>query len=177
MLNSCQAGVFGSMEGLGSIDGRKHMKADKKRKAARAQQRADMKTNLLAVAEALRDVPDEQFNMNHWWLEEGMAFDDNRNVMYKVADGPCGCAVGHLIQRGLLSGKVLEPKDLPQGALPYQYTDRIYVQIADALKIYNYKLAEFLFSQYAYTGARERPIAKEDVIRRILFVVVEIDAA
>jgi len=149
----------------------------KERAKARARQRAEMKENLLSAAEALRTVPDEQFNMNHWWLEDGMAFDDDRNVMYKVADGPCGCAVGHLIQRGLLSGEVLTKTELPPGALPYQYSDRVYVQIADALKIYNYKLAEFLFSQYAYTGAREKPIAKEDVIRRILFVVSELDAA
>lgn len=153
------------------------MKADARRKAIRAQQRAEMKANLLAVAEALKDVPEEQFNMNHWWLENGMAFDEDRNVMYKVADGPCGCAVGHLIQRGLLSGEVLTPKDVPQGALPYEFRDRIYVQIADALKIYNYKLAEFLFSQYTYTKSRERPISREDVIRRINFIVSEIDAA
>jgi hypothetical protein len=55
--------------------------------------------------------------------------------------------------------------------------ERIYAQIADALKIYSYKLAEFLFSQYAYTGAREKPISREDVIRRIQFAVSELDAA
>lgn len=153
------------------------MTVAEKHREARALQRAEMKESLLAVVEALRDVPDEQFNMNHWWLDDGMAFDDDRNVVYRVADGPCGCAVGHLIQRGLLSGEVLKPKDVPRGALPYEYTDEIYVQISDALKIYSHQLAEFMFSQYAYTKSRERPISRDDVIRRILFVVSELDAA
>ena len=134
-----------------------------------------MKENLAGVIEALRKVPDEQFNMEHWWLEDGMAFDEDRNVMYKVADGPCGCAVGHLIQQGLLSGEVLKPKDVPAIAMPYQYSDRVYVQISDALEIYNYKVAEFMFGQYAYLGSRDGPITQEDVIRRINFIISEID--
>ena len=142
----------------------------------RAEQRATAKASLLDVAEVLRNIQVAQFNMSHWWLEDGMAFDDNRNVMYKVADGPCGCVVGHLIQRGLLRGDILTPKDVPQDALPYEFTDRIYVQIADALKLYNYKIAEWLFSPQAYLGTLDRPLEPRDVIRRINFIISEIDA-
>ncbi len=135
----------------------------------------DIKTNLLDIIDMLRGVPDEQFNMEHWWLEDGMAYDEDSNVTYKVADGPCGCTVGHLIKKGLLSGEVLKPKDVPAGSLPYEYSDRIFVQIADALKLYNYKIAEFLFSQYSYLRIFKKRITQQDVIRRIEFVISEID--
>lgn len=135
-----------------------------------------MREHLLAVIDTLQSVPDEQFNMEHWWLEDGMAFDNDRNIIYKVTDGPCGCAIGHLIQRGLLSGSVITPSEMPDGSLPYEYTDAIYVQIADALHIYNYKIAEFLFSQYAYLG-KKRLIKRDDVIRRIKFIIAEDEIA
>ena len=159
-----------------TVNERTEMKVEYQRKKARELHRAEMRSRLLSVVRALREVPEEQFNMDHWWLEKGIAYDEDRNVMYKVADGPCGCAVGHLIQRGLLSKEVLNPKDLPQGALPYQYNEQIYVLIADALKIYNHKLAEFLFDPSLYLRVLERPISPSDVIRRILFVLSELDA-
>lgn len=140
-----------------------------------AQYRTEEVAALEGVIAMLETVQDEQFNMAHWWLEDGMAFDDDRNVMYKVADGPCGCVVGHLIQRGLLSGEVLQPKDVPTGALPYQYSDRVWVQISDGLGIHNYKIAEFLFSQYAYMMTK-RSIKKEDVIRRVQFILEELQS-
>ncbi len=136
--------------------------------------KSEIKTNLLEVIDVLRSVPDEQFNMEHWWLEDGRAFDDDRNIMYKVADGPCGCVVGHLIQRGLLSGEVLKPKDVPSGSLPYQYSDAIFSQISDALKLYNKGIAEFLFSQYAYFRPRAN-ITQQDVVCRIEYIITEID--
>lgn len=148
------------------------MKAEEVRKARASFVRNEQRANLQAVIEMLRTVPDEQFNMEHWWLEDGEAWDEDRNVTYKVADGPCGCAIGHLIQRGLLSGEVLKPKNLPPGSLPYQYHDRVFVQIADALKLYNSKLAEFLFSQYSYIN--RGAIRSGDVIRRIEFVLSEL---
>jgi hypothetical protein len=135
----------------------------------------DTAESLRAVIAMLEAVPPEQFNMHHWWLEDGMAFDEDRNLMYKVADGPCGCVVGHLIQRGLLDGAVIEPRDLPAGSLPYQYHDRVWVQIADALKIYNDKIAEWLFSQYSYSFS-VRKITKEHVISRIRFMLSEMQS-
>lgn len=128
--------------------------------------------NLLAAIATLETVPDEQFNMAHWWLEDGRAFDDDRNVMYKVADGPCGCAVGHLIQRGLLSGEVLKPEEVPSGALPYEYRDRIFVQITAALEIWNYKVAEFLFDHYSYSPIIGK-ITRQHVIRRMHYIISE----
>lgn len=135
---------------------------------------SEVTANLDSIIAMLDTVPPEQFNMQHWWLERGMAFDDEANRMYKVADGPCGCVVGHLIQRGLLTGDVLDPKDVPAGSLPYQYRDRVWAQISDALKIYNPEVTEFLFSQYAYS-MRAQPIKKEDVVRRIRFVLEELN--
>ena len=126
---------------------------------SKAKEKSKAKENLLAAIEMLKSVPDEQFNMEHWWLKDGMAFDEERNRIYKVADGPCGCAVGHLIQRGLLAGDVIKDRD------------RAFWQISDALGIYNDTIAEFLFDQYTYP--RGKRITKEDVIRRIEFVISE----
>jgi hypothetical protein len=136
--------------------------------------------SLSKIAEFLLTVPDEQFNMQHWWLEDGMAFDDDRNRVYKVADGPCGCAVGHLIQIGALPGSVIDPNSIPSSAAredwtPSGYRDRIFVQIADELKLYNYKIAEFLFDNYSYFHLG-RSITKHDVIRRIEFIMTEVRA-
>jgi hypothetical protein len=130
-----------------------------------------MVESLKSVKQMLESVDPAQFNMNHWWLDTGEAFDDDRNVMYKVADGPCGCVIGHLIQRGLLEGSVIVPSSVPDGSLPYMYRDRVWVQISDALKLYNYEIAIWLFSQYAYN---KHPISKEDVVRRIDFCISEI---
>jgi hypothetical protein len=118
----------------------------------------------------LREVPDEQFNMNHWWLKDGMAFDDERNRMYKVADGPCGCAVGHMIQRGLLDESVLNPAGLFK--LEYEHRESIWGAISKGLGLHKPLLAEFMFCQYQY---HKHPITKADVIRRIEFVISELE--
>ncbi len=127
--------------------------------------------SLQQVIDMLETVPAEQFNMQHWWLDKGMAFDDDANKMYKVADGPCGCVIGHLIQRGLLAGDVISAKDMPEGALPYQYADRVWVQISNGLGLYNSKVCEWLFSQYSYLSSHK--ISKADVISRVRFIMAE----
>jgi hypothetical protein len=128
--------------------------------------------HLRTIIKTLQSVPDEQFNMEHWWLKDGLAFDEERNKLYKVSDGPCGCPIGHLIQRGLLSEAVLETKDVPSGALPYEYREHIWIQVSDALKL-NTHITQFLFDHYAYH--RHRAITRNDVIRRIKFIIAELN--
>lgn len=147
------------------------------KKSANKERRAEAVKSLKEVAEFIKTIPDEQFNMGHWWLEDGKAFDDDRGVVYKVADGPCGCVIGHLIHRGLLGGEVLKPDGLGPDALPYQFSDRVFVQISDALKIYNYKIAEFLFSQYSYERHWSGEISRDVVINRINFICSELEGA
>lgn len=129
--------------------------------------------NLRAVIDTLRAVPDEQFNMNYWWLEDGMAFDDYRNVMRKVSDGPCGCAVGHLIQKGLLEKDVLNVRSGEWG--PYTESERrsiTFQQISRGLGFDNYETTRWLFDQHAYSV---HPITKSHVIRRIEFIISELE--
>jgi hypothetical protein len=119
----------------------------------------------------LRGVPDEQFNMGLWWLADGMAFDDDRNRMYKVADGPCGCVVGHMIQKGLLPGGVLGETGRFPGV------DDAFRRIDVEMKIFNTQVTRFLFDQYAYPSrVYGGAISKEQVLGRIEFVISELEA-
>lgn len=137
---------------------------------------AEAIANLRAAAEMIQAVPPDQFNMNHWWLADGMAFDDYRNRMYRVADGPCGCAIGHMIQKGLLgSPDVLGFTIGAHGGVGAEWTrDGVFGRVSDALKLYNSSLAQFLFDQYFYP--RSSDISREQVVRRIEFVISELEA-
>lgn len=116
---------------------------------------------LYEAAAFIESIPDEQFNMNHWWLSDGMAFDDERNRMHKVADGPCGCAAGHMMQRGLFG------LSTPTERVERQ---RMFVILGDAFGV-GWKRAEFMFDQYAY-DARDRQ-NKQVVATRIRFIADE----
>jgi hypothetical protein len=117
--------------------------------------------SLLDAAKFVESIPIEQFNMDHWWLESGMAFDEDRNRIYRVANGPCGCPIGHMVQKGLFG---LKKEDLENER------QRIFVIIGDAFGI-GYKKAEFMFDQYAYTPG---PRTREAVAKRIRFIAEEL---
>lgn len=129
---------------------------------------------LLEAAEFVESIPNERFNMDHWWLEDGQAFDDDRNEMYRVADGPCGCAIGNMIQEGLfgLTGDVLAtpPEERALRRLPYQDRQATFARIGDIFGI-PYQMAEFMFDQYAYP--RASAITQAQVARRIRFIASE----
>lgn len=133
--------------------------------------------NLSDVLAMLVDVPDEQFNMAHWWLPDGQAFDDDRNKMYKVADGPCGCVVGHMIQKGLFDSvdpSLIGPK--PYVSKPViSPREEVFRVVDEALFLYNRELTKFMFDNYAYANPG-RHITKTNVVRRIEFVMSEVEA-
>lgn len=107
---------------------------------------------LLDVADFIESLPPEQFNMNHWWLDDGIAFDDERNKMYRVSDGPCGCAVGNMAAIGLF-GITKDIWESPNFDTIYSCVSRGYIfcQVGKVFAI-NPIEAAFIFDQYAYTG-------------------------
>ena len=123
---------------------------------------AARRAQLFEAATFIESIPADEFNMHHWWLTDGMAFDDDRNRVYRVADGQCGCAVGHMIQKGLFG--------LTDEHTKYRGAGRqaAFVKIGDVFGV-NYKLAEFMFDAYSYAGE----ITRERVAARCRFVASE----
>jgi hypothetical protein len=97
--------------------------------------------DLYAAADFIESLPKERFEMSHWWLPDGMAFDDDRNEHYKVADNPCGCAAGNMAVEGLF-GLSLELFENPR--------EYVFTRLADLFAIRTVE-AEFIFNQYAYS--------------------------
>lgn len=121
-----------------------------------------MNTKLSAIADMLEDLSDSEFQMEHWWLKDGIAFDDDRNQPYGVTkDVPCGCAVGHGVNKGLLGEDTIEAD-----------RERTFVNVGHQLGI-PYKLAEFLFDNYSYPYyIRNKRLA---CVERIRFVQNEME--
>lgn len=118
--------------------------------------------DLLKAVEVIESIPDAEFNLHYWWLPDGMAFDDDRNKMYRAADSQCGCAIGHMAHRGVfgLTDEVLR-----------QDRSTVFCRIADLFAI-SREVAEFLFSSYAYRNTQGAK-AKEDVINRLQFCAAQ----
>jgi hypothetical protein len=123
--------------------------------------REERHDKLLAAAAFVEQIPHDQFNIDHWWLPDGLAFDDDRNRQYRVSCGTVGCAVGHMTHAGAfgLTADVLKN--------PRQ---RVMVIIGDCFGV-SFKLAEFMFDQYGYSLGR--PVTVADVVRRIRYVASE----
>lgn len=135
-------------------------------------------TYLRECAALIEAVPEEQFDLNYWWLPDGMAFDDDRNLMYRVSKGQCGCAIGHLTQLSRIPGLRFNgshPVDIAMGG-GYSGRQRMFIIAGDAFGI-PYQLAEFLFDQYSYSnGQRTGAKAIAAVAKRMRFVADELDA-
>lgn len=133
---------------------------------------ADRVAKLRAAADFVDTIDPETFWMNHWWAKDGMAFDDWRNRMYRIAPRGCGCAIGHMIQAkrfGLRDVDLLVRGD--NMMTPRNDRQAIFVRIGDAFGV-PFGLAEFMFDQYAYVTREVRPA---DVSRRIRFVADELE--
>lgn len=114
--------------------------------------------DLLKAAEIIESIPDSEFDLGHWWLPDGMAFDDDRNKMYRVSDSQCGCAVGHMAHVGAFG----LTEDVFSGG-----HDIPFVRMADLFAI-PLEVSKFLFSQYAYRNTRGAD-AKCDVVNRLRY--------
>lgn len=117
---------------------------------------------LLLVVRIISEVPDEEFNMEHWWLEDGSYFDQDRNILIQVSKGRCGCAFGHVVKSKRFD-------ELTEDLLEKERED-VYSIIGRFFGVQN-KLASFIFNQYHYLGGNK--ITKYDVINRINFVIQE----
>jgi hypothetical protein len=135
----------------------------------------DKAARLRSAAEFVEAIPLKQFNIEHWWLKDGMAFDDDRNRMYRVSDAPCGCAIGHMIQRGRfgMTEKTLEMKS-EFNLLPSELREQVFVRIGDAFGV-PFQLAEFMFDSYTYPAYVRNSIKPAHVAKRIRFVADEIE--
>ena len=121
---------------------------------------------LKMIVDMLESTPDEEFNINHWWLEDGVSWDPCRNTTKRVANGQCGCAIGHAINKGILPESVIR-MDHENFEYEYEMRDNVFDKIAHELEIYDGVIAKFLFSQYSYRGI----VTKQRVIDRINFVL------
>lgn len=130
---------------------------------------------LRECAAVIATIPPEEFNLCHWWLPEGMAFDDDRNRMYRVADGPCGCPVGHLVRNGRIHGLRFDSLSRleDQQVVPPSPAarERIFVLVGSEFGL-SYEIAQFMFDQYSYNG---RDTSAAAVIRRMEFICGEIE--
>lgn len=133
------------------------------------------KESLLAVLGFLKDIPDGQFIMEYWWSDDGFMFDEDGRK-FKIAEGKCGCVIGHLIDKGLLSKEVtkIKSKDPLFPDLSIRPENVLYMQIARALKL-DFNTTQFLFNPQHYLD-KHRPIKKVDVIKRIRFIVEELES-
>jgi hypothetical protein len=133
-----------------------------KEKAALLRERADF----------VEAIPEAEFNLDHWWLPDGRAFDDDRNRMYQVASGKCGCAVGHMMIAGLIDGLSMSVnKQLLDHGEATITRDRIFVLVGDTFGV-SYKLAEFMFDGYCYFSDKSRAA----VARRMRYIASELEA-
>ena len=127
---------------------------------------------LNAIAEFVLTIPPELFTMGHWWCAGGMAFDDDANKMYKVADGDCGCAIGHCINKGMVALTIDDLTKIP-GDLGIRTETGVrkyaFGKIGEALGITTIE-AEFIFDQYAYSHFFRSTITREQVADRLRFV-------
>jgi hypothetical protein len=120
---------------------------------------------LREVAALIEQIPDAEYTLEHWWCEGGMAYDEERNKMYRVAPGDCGCPVGHMAKRGLFG---VSYEELLGHGIGRQ---RTFVIIGGIFGV-TYSVAEFMFDQYGYSP-RDR--SRAAVLRRVLFVIGEIE--
>ncbi len=125
-----------------------------------------MDTNklLLEAADFVESIPDNEFNMGHWWLEDGIAYDDMRNKMYKAHDGKCGCAIGHMGQNnkfGITTSTYAATQDI------------VFPRIGDKFGIPS-DVAQFIFDQYSYpTGSLIGAKAKKVCASRLRYLATE----
>lgn len=117
------------------------------------------------AAAFIAKIPKGKFRMRHWWLKDGRAFDDDRNVMYRVTRGACGCAAGHLAQQGLFN---LTPDNLWKGV---RNRKEVFSTLGDTFGIGS-NLAQFIFDNYSYRWEA----TPAQVAARIRFVISEIEA-
>lgn len=115
---------------------------------------------LLKAAVFVEAIPEHRFNMMHWWLPDGTAFDDDANRVYRVADGPCGCAAGNMASEGMFGLSL----DLFSNQRGY-----IFARLADLFAIRT-NAARFIFDAYSYQSPG---VTRADVARRMRFVASE----
>lgn len=115
--------------------------------------------NLFDAANFIDSIPVEQFNIEYFWLKDGMAFDDDRNTSYEVAKHSVGCAIGHMVNAGF-GGLKKELLDCDR--------DVVYMTVANLFGI-PVSLAKFIFSKYSYMSKA----TKEMVSARVRFIANE----
>jgi hypothetical protein len=127
---------------------------------------------LQAVAQFIEAIPDDQFYMAAWWLDDGVEWDSDRNISKRVRPGACGCAAGHLVNAGWcgLTQDALKTGDGGGYLTPAMARQAVFSRLGDAFGI-GHTQAAFVFDHYAYSVT---PITQAAVARRLRFLAQEL---